>query len=125
MDAINKFLKDPNSVKVATTLITLGVGSHFMLIGLTETNLLYDVLSFDSNSLYRMWTSLIGVALVFVAYASYIQNKALVDESLRKAKEKVAAGAKELSDKMEESKTEAKQEIKEPESTEVADSAKE
>lgn len=100
MDIIQKFIKDPQAVKVVSTLTTIALAVHFFFVGILEENLIYEILSLDSSGLYRLWNILIGAGLLLVGYASYTQNKDLVDQSLSKARARVAEGASQLSEEV-------------------------
>jgi uncharacterized membrane protein YuzA (DUF378 family) len=106
MEFVHKFLKSRNAVKVATTLTLFFVGLEYILLSILEFSIVKDILSFDNYTLFRIWYLLIGVLVGFVAFASYKQNKALVDESLKKAKDKVVAETKEVTSKVSEEITE-------------------
>jgi cell division protein FtsB len=97
MDKVKQFLSNPTAVKVISTLTLFALGAHFLLTGLFEFNLILSVLSLDDYTLYRFWHIIFGILVLFVSYASYVQNKSLVNESLSKAKTKFVQEAKELS----------------------------
>ncbi len=102
MDQIKKFLQDRTSITVLSTLILIGLSIHFFFVGLLEQDLIGDVLALDSYGLYRFWNIVIGTGVLFVGYGMYIQNRAIVNQSLSRARDRVAKEAKELAENVDE-----------------------
>ncbi len=98
----NKFLHNKTQVRVASTIILMIVGVQFFLFGFFEFNLILEIFSLSSFSVYRFWNIVLGVATIFVGYAMYKQNKEAVDETLKKAREKVAYSASSVKNKVDE-----------------------
>ncbi|MDQ6985429.1 MAG: hypothetical protein Q9M91_09005 [Candidatus Dojkabacteria bacterium] len=98
---INKFMRDKNSVTIAATLSLAALSVHFLFVGFFQFNLIGEVLAFSSYTLYRMLSVLLAIFLGVIAYSLYSQNQRLVNEALKKMKEKVVEEARDIADKVE------------------------
>lgn len=112
MEELNKFLNDRKAVAVASTLILFGLAVYFFFIGILDTNIVYEILSLESETLFRLWNIVLGGGVLFVAYGLYKHNKADVDASLSVAKDKVTAEAKVVASKVDQKIDEVRDEEK-------------